>query len=608
MTVFSRLLRMAQHESPATDTESDDHPRLSRGWVVGLGLAAIVIGFGCWLTVRAFDVKSSLEAAQHSSHQAKDALLQGDAAEALRLADAAQAHATDAQEDTHSVPWNVAAAIPWLGTPFASGQQMTGVVLGLTTDVLRPAADAGIAISPKQVFDGGRLDVALLRKEEPALQDISGAAARLESDADAIADPGFPSALRDAHSELQRQTSDLASTLTNIALAARLAPPLLGADGPRTYFMGFQTNAEARGTGGLLGGFGIWHFDQGVPTVDTLAPNTELDKRFVPLDLGPEYTDQYGFANATTDYRNSNLSPHFPYTAQIWKSMWAQQTGMNVDGVVAIDPVALSYVLHAVGPVTMPDGELITGDNVVELTESTAYLRFPTDQRARKAYLQDIAREVVEKITGPVRSPRDLLEALGKAVSERRIALWSASPDDQKLIETTPLGHAVPGDPAPYAQVIVNNLGGNKLDYYLQRGIEYAADGCGGQTRNSTVTVQLTNTAPPDLPEFVAGSGGVVEGAPVTFLNGTMVTSVRLIATKGAELTSAISGGQRLPVFRSTELGHPTFEIQVAIPPGKSGELSFHLSEPTSPGQARVPIQPLVDTVSPVVSVPECAG
>ena len=64
--------------------------------------------------------------------------------------------------------------------------------------------------------------------------------------------------------------------------------------------------------------------------------------------------------------------------------MWAQQSGMNVDGVIAIDPVALSYVLVRSDPVTMPDGEVVTKDNVVELTESTAYSRFPTDQPARQ--------------------------------------------------------------------------------------------------------------------------------------------------------------------------------------------------------------------------------
>jgi hypothetical protein len=290
--------------------------------------------------------------------------------------------------------------------------------------------------------------------------------------------------------------------------------------------------------------------------------------------------------------------------------MWAQQTGMNVDGAIAIDTVALSYVLGATGPVTMPDGEEITRENVVELTESTAYIRFPlvTDQPARKQYLQDIAKEVVKKMTGPVQSPRDLLDALGKAVSEGRIAVWSASPADQKLLEETPLAHVVPDDAAPYAAVVINNLGGNKLDYYLKRGIEYAADNCDGDMRNSTVTIQLNSTVPTGLPDFLAGTAGLVRNAPIIVPKGTMLTSVRLIATKGAVLKSALANGQRVPVIRGTELGHPTFEVQVAIPPGKSGELTIHLAEPTSPGTPRVPIQPLLDTVTPVVLVPACAG
>ena len=51
--------------------------------------------------------------------------------------------------------------------------------------------------------------------------------------------------------------------------------------------MAFQTNAEARGTGGLLGGFGILRFDDGKPTIDTLGPNTELNKPYTAIDLGP---------------------------------------------------------------------------------------------------------------------------------------------------------------------------------------------------------------------------------------------------------------------------------------------------------------------------------
>jgi hypothetical protein len=554
------------------------------------------------------EARSNLEQARTDAQQAKDALLQGNTEAASRSANSAHTHAQAARDATHSLPWNFVSVVPWLGSPFKTGQQIADVVLDLAADVLQPSTDVGTAISPHRLLENGRVDVQLLRDAAPKLSAISAATTKLDADAQAISDPRYMSLLRDARTQLQAQISDISKTIQNTALAARIAPSMMGGDGPRTYFMGFQTNAEARGTGGLLGAFGILHLDAGTATVDDLSANDEINGPFAPIDLGPEYATQYGYTNPTTDSRNSNQSSHFPYAAQIWRSMWAQESGMNVDGAIAIDPVALSYVLSAVGTITMPDGEVVTKDNVVELTESTAYSRFPTDQRARQKYLQDIANAVVRKMTGRIDSPHELLDALGKAVGERRIAVWSSLPADQELLEETPLAHMIPDDPAPYAEVVINNLGGNKMDYYLERQIEYVADGCDSETRMSTVTIRLTNTAPNrPLPDYVASSAGLLPEVPISMPRGTMLTSVRLLATKDAKLVSAIANGQRVPAFADTERGHPSFEVQVAIPPGHSGELSFHLSEPTSPGAARVPIQPLLDTITPAISVPECS-
>ena len=618
MRIFSRN---PSNDQPNSDDDRSVHPDedatvLSRipglrsrreAILSGVVLVLIVGAFAGWLALRVSETKSNLEDARSSAQQARDALLAGKGDDATTAAESATAHAHQAREAAHSVPWNIVSAIPWLGSPFKSGQQITDVVLGLATDVLQPAARAGAALSPDRLLQGNRVDVQLLREQEPALSAISADAKRIDAQARAISDPAYLSAIGEARTQLQSQTTQITKLLENTALAARIAPSMMGADGTRTYFMGFQTNAEARGTGGLLGGFGILRFDNGTASVDTLGSNRELIGAFAPVDLGPEYAENYGYTNPTTDFRNSNLSSHFPYAAQIWKSMWAQETGMNVDGVVAIDPVALSYILGATGPVTTPDGEKVTKDNVVELTESTAYARFPTDQTARKNYLQDIASAVVTKITKPVESPRALLEALGRAVSERRIAVWSSSPNEQSLLEETPLAHAIPDDPAPYAEVIVNNLGGNKMDYYLQRGIDYVADGCSGDTRMSTVTVQLSNSVPDKpLPDNVAGVQGLRPDIPIRVPSGTNLMSVKLVGTKGAALVSVLTNGQKVPVITGSERGHPTFEVQVVIPPGQSGELSFRLSEPTAPGAPRVPIQPLVDTVRPALSVPEC--
>jgi hypothetical protein len=124
----------------------------------------------------------------------------------------------------------------------------------------------------------------------------------------------------------------------------------------------------------------------------------------------------------------------------------------------------------------------------------------------------------------------------------------------------------------------------------------------------ATITVRLTNTASRDkLPDYVGGTMGLNPDIPIKVPPGTMVTSVRVLATQGARLTAVTSDGQKIGAVVHTERGHPTYEVQVAIPPGQSGELSFQLSEPTAPGDARVPVQPLIDLVTPVVSVPTCS-
>lgn len=610
MRFFPR--RQSDDENPDDhDDEKRQPPRILRspGFVWGAAvLVLVLLGLGCWVAIGAFQAKSNLEQARSSAQDAKEALLDGNTQAASESADDALVRAQAARDATHSLAWNIAAGVPWLGSPFKTGQQVTEVVLGLAADVLRPAADVGIAIAPDRLYRDGRVDVELLRAQEPQLSELSTNAMRLNGDAAAITDPRYVALMSDARSQLQTQISSITSVIENAALAARLAPSMMGADGPRTYFMGFQTNAEARGTGGLLGAYGILRFDNGTPSVDDLAPNDDLSDAVAPIELGLEYDQQYGYAQPFTDIRNSNLSPHFPYAAQIWRAMWAEETGTEVDGVIAIDPVALGYILGAVGPVRMPDGEIVTRENVVELTESTAYIRFPTDQAARQQFLQDIANAVVTKMTGPVKSPRKLLDALGQAVRERRIAVWSSIPAEQKQIEQTPMAHVLPSDDAPYAAVVVNNLGGNKLDYYLDAQIEYAADDCSGETRASTVNVQLTNSVPDGpLPDYVASAAGLSPELLMAVPKGTNITSVRLYGTKGAELASALLNGERVPAILNTERGHPVFEVQAIIPPGQSANISFQLSEPTAPGTPRTPTQPLLDNVEPKVMVPECA-
>ncbi|WP_305095370.1 DUF4012 domain-containing protein [Prescottella sp. R16] len=558
----------------------------------GVGLAAVAAWAG-YTAYEATQIKLNLERAADFSVRSKDALLAGDATAAADAARQADRYAGDARQGTESIGWRVAAALPGVGDPFRSAREMTDVVGGLTSEVLPPAVRAGAALSPDHLLQSGaRINVQSLRDAAPDVAEAAAAAQNWADRAGAVSG-SFVGPVDDARTELVARTQELSSMLGSVSTAAEIAPAMLGADGPRSYFIGFQTNAEARGTGGLLGGFGELLATDGAIRVDELASNRELavdGKR--PLDLGPDFERLYGQSRPTTDFRNSNISSHFPYAAQIWQSLWEQESGERVDGVIATDPVALSYVLGVVGPVTMPDGEKVTADNVVELTESTAYSRFADNNTARKRYLQTVAAKVVEKMTGKIAKPRDLLEALGRAAGEGRLAVWSAHPDEQDVIAGTRLGQTVPDSDAPYAGVVVNNLGGNKLDYYLQRDIEYRGGTCTGDTRSTTVTVRLTNTLPPgDYTTYVAGMFDNPRGAPA----GTNLTNLSLVATRGAKLDKATVDGKPGFAFTGNELGHPVYDLQFAIPQGETVEVVYHLTEPAVAGEAEVAVQPLVD-------------
>ncbi|MHD0300480.1 DUF4012 domain-containing protein [Rhodococcus qingshengii] len=585
----------------------DGNTHRRRNTATGLGIAALIIAaFTAWIGYSAFQVKDNLEAARDHAQAAKNALLTGETEEAKRSATDADKYATLARSGTHSLPWNILSPIPFIGSPLETTKQMTDVVHGLTRDVLLPAVDAGTALAPDELIQsGGRIALEPLRDAAPALEQTANAAKQLATQADAIQVASFVGAVNDARITLIDQTADLANLLDNTATASHLVPSMLGANGPRNYFIGFQTNAEARGTGGLLGGYGIIHVQDGTARIASLSRNSELSMDKAPIDLGPDFANLYGTSRPTTDFRNSNLSSHFPYAAQIWQSLWSQESnGEMVDGAIAIDPIALSYILGVMGPITMPDGEVVSADNVVELTESTAYTRFAEDNNARKQYLQTIAASVVQQMTGKITSPSALLDAVGKGVSEGRIAVWSSHSDEQKILAPTPLGHAVPDDPAPFAGVVINNQAGNKLDYYLTRSINYSAESCEGDTRSSTVTVSLTNNAPQsNIPDYVDG----MVANPKNLPHGTNMAAVSLLSTKGAELKNVTVEGNISFAISGMEQNRPAFMTLAEVPRGKTVEVVFHLTEPTTASEARVPVQPLVDDPNVTIDVPICS-
>ena len=154
------------------------------------------------------------------------------------------------------------------------------------------------------------------------------------------------------------------------------------------------------------------------------------------LDFGADYTAAYGASGPTQLFVNSNLSPHFPYAAQIWASMWQRQTGEHIDGAIALDPQVLANFLAATGPVTTKEQITVGATNVVALTEQQEYTLF-ADNTARKQFLVNVLRAAAGKVLDGSADPGNLLRAMSLSAREHRVLVWSEDPGTQAVIDQT---------------------------------------------------------------------------------------------------------------------------------------------------------------------------
>ena len=263
--------------------------------------------------------------------------------------------------------------------------------------------------------------------------------------------------------------------------------------------------AEGEVRGGIVGGYGVLAASGGSIKITRIGPNNDLHSLSAPaLDFGPGYSALYGADPAL--WANVNLSPHFPYAAQLMLSMWQRQFGQKLDGVIAIDPVALSYLLAVTGPVKLADGSSVTSTNVADLMmrRSTSGGRWRRRTRSAAGTRWRSAGGGGGAVLGS-RERAGLLEALGKAAGERRLLVYSARPAEESSLDGTVLGGSVSTAPGPYAALVVNNGAGNKLDYYLGRSLTYALGACSATQQESTITAALTNGAPASgLPPYAS--------------------------------------------------------------------------------------------------------
>jgi len=353
------------------------------------------------------------------------------------------------------------------------------------------------------------------------------------------------------------------TTLTN------LSPILLGDDKPKRYLVAFQNTAEARGTGGIIGAFAIIEFNQGKITVIKTGSNASLKSlEEIPIAMPAEYKSLYRSDPAI--WQNSNLSPHFPYGAQIWLALWKKQFGQSLDGVIAVDPSALSYMLKATGPITLPSGKILTSDNLVAETLSTAYKEYEKDNAARKQYLVSIINATFKQLLEGDFSKLQMARALRQGIVENRILVYSTESSVEAELANTRLAGFMDTAPSNQYRVVVQNIDASKLDYYLERDISIRSLSCGVSAEvEVSVTIKNSLTSGVGLPAYVLTRADKSKPAEITpgqhrFLLFIYGPPQRKLLSATRTSTTGSAGGI------ASERERPILVADLDLPPGMS--------------------------------------
>ncbi|MCL8026253.1 DUF4012 domain-containing protein [Nocardioides bruguierae] len=572
---------------------------LLRPWrlIVGV-LVLLVLLVVAWYVYLAITIATDLNAAVDDADRARSVASQGDV-DALDapLADLAE-HSTAAADRANGVSWGVLTHLPFVGDDARGVRAAATVASDLSAgglDDLLTVADQIDALAPQD----GRIDVAAVEAlQEPlanADTQLQDALATLEAEDSS----GYLGRLKVQFDSLTSQVRTASEAVGSANTAAQVLPTMLGADGPRTYLLISQNNAEVRATGGLPGQVSVLKVRNGrIELTRTVAGNSfgRRDSPVLPLTDAEQSVLGTLFG---TFFLDANFTPDFQRASEMWTARWEETyPDTPVDGVLSLDTVALSYLMEGMEPVEV-DGVELTSDTVVDELLSNAYARYenPADQ---DRFFAEAAAAIFSRVTSGAVSPQTLLPNLVEAADEGRVLISSTDPEVSDLLAGTDVAgvslDAEDEDPVPDAPtmyVALNDSTGAKMSYYLRADTQVSAAYCTGSQQAYTVTVSLTSTAPrdaADLPSYVTGGGvyGVEEG--------NTSTRVQLYSPRGGAIGDVEIDGQTADGDLRQYGDRVVSEQPIELAPGDTARITWRVvSGEDQPGDTRLWVTPTID-------------
>jgi uncharacterized protein DUF4012 len=373
--------------------------------------------------------------------------------------------------------------------------------LAATADSLDEAEDA----LGDGLIKAGTIDVGAISRLEEPLERQSQAFIKLARTLRSSLSGWLLPPMWDKLDQLRIEAAQWGATLRNASEATMLSRAMLGDEEPRDYLIMVMNNAELRGSGGILSGVGTLrvlngHFSLGRFTHYGAVARYPQQKIQVPPDIKRRFarynSDEAVLVNATA-------SPDVPESAITAISVYETVTGRKLEGALLADPRGLAALL--------PDGARIsvsgrdqplTKEGFTRYVYSDVYRTPLGSQRARRAVTIDLGRIAIDTVLRSGLRDMNAIREVANAIGGGHLRFFSLDPFEQEVL--TALGAT--GELTPTTDdsilVTVQNLGADKLDYWMRRNVGHYCT-ISGHKATCRTEVEITNNAPDGLPGYV---------------------------------------------------------------------------------------------------------
>lgn len=572
--------------------------------MAGMAVGALLVLGLLVFSYQALRTTSDLRRAAQQATQLQEQVITGDRVSAETL-DALQASTSAAESRTDGLLWSIGSHVPLVGDNVEAIRTVSRALDLVAREALPPVVDVSTkvdlnAFSPSN----GTIDLANVTAIAPAVAAASSALTTAQADLAGVDPTDLLSPLRRPIGTIKQQVDSAQKAAASSDVAARLMPTMLGGEGTRRYLLLIQNNAAVRATGGITGSFAIISAKDGrlrMGRQGSIADLPPFDRPVVPMtqDERSVFTDQL-----VRDIRNVNVTPDFPRTGEIARAMAAKGLDVDVDGVLSVDPITMSYILAGTGPVTLPSGVSLDQATAVELLLNRVYLAI-ADPTAQDDFYESAARTIFDVVTEGLAPSRPVIGAMVRAADENRLMMWSRHPEEQAAIESTGISGVLPQDTGdvPYVGLYFGDTARTKMEYYFDFTATTRSVRCLDDGRQQIVlTADVSSDAPRGLPR---GVSSIDQDVPKSQMN----LLAWLYAPFGGRFTDIRLDGEPQLITTAKLGGRAETSVPFVLEPGQRGRITATIV--TGPGQTADPVlstTPGIQTMQNDIRIPSACG